>query len=101
MDHPVSDAVLGHALAGTASRKEMGELVAHLLRGCPDCACRLQAMLRREVPAGAYDRVLDRFEASLRSALEEPDDADAVLLSVVTGGQAEYGAALSGLVAGW
>ena len=87
MDHPVSDTVLGHVLTGTATRQELREVVAHLLRGCPDCAGRLRARLRREVPDAAYDRALDRLEASLRAALEEPESAVSVLWAVVDKGR--------------
>jgi hypothetical protein len=87
MDHPVSDATLGHVMAGTASREELRTVVAHLLHGCPDCAGRLRALLAPPQPDGAYDRALGRFEAGLRAALEAPAGPVSVLWSVIEGRQ--------------
>jgi hypothetical protein len=87
MDHPVSDALLAHAVAGTASRAELRTVVAHLLRGCPDCAGRLRALLAPPQPEAAYDRALGRFEAGLRAALEMPAGPVSVLWAVIEGRQ--------------
>jgi hypothetical protein len=67
-----SDSALARLAAGTASKEELRRAVAHLLRGCPDCAERLRAQVRPPIPEAAYDAALDRFEEGLRAALEAP-----------------------------
>lgn len=78
-----SDAALARLAAGTASKEELRRAVAHLLRGCPDCAARLRRQIRPSIPEGAYDAALDRFEAGLRAALEAPVGPLSRLWSVV------------------
>lgn len=78
-----SDAALARLAAGTASKEELRRAVAHLLRGCPDCAARLRAQVRPPIAETAYDAALDRFEAGLLAALETPVGPLSRLWSVV------------------
>jgi hypothetical protein len=78
-----SDASLARLAAGTASKEEVRRAVAHLLRGCADCAARLRAQIRPPIPEAAYDAALDHFEAGLQAALEAPLGPLSRLWSVV------------------
>jgi hypothetical protein len=63
--HPVSDHSLQRFAAGASSREENRSIVFHMLRGCASCARTLNAALRPEIPAGAYDDVFERLAAGL------------------------------------
>ena len=70
MDHP-SEETLKRFASGTAPREEGKAVVAHLLRGCADCAQRLKSLIEPEpVVGGAYDKALDRFDRGLLASLE-------------------------------
>jgi hypothetical protein len=68
MDHPVSRDSLKRFAVGASTRQENRSIVAHLLKGCPDCARQIREGVRPEVPADAYDPVLARMngERTLR-----------------------------------
>jgi hypothetical protein len=61
MRHPITDKSLQRFATGASSREESRSIVAHLLHGCAACAAHLRSVFRPEVPAGAYDAVLDRL----------------------------------------
>lgn len=70
MDHP-SEETLKRFAAGTASREESRNVVAHLLKGCAQCSTRLKALMEpRSVSGGSYDAALDRFDQGMVEALE-------------------------------
>lgn len=70
MDHP-SEETLKRFAAGTASREESRNVVAHLLKGCAPCAARLKALTEPKSVAGeSYDAALDRFDQGMIEALE-------------------------------
>jgi hypothetical protein len=81
-----SESALERLAAGAASSEELRGMVAHLLRGCPECVGRLGELLHRPVAEGAYDAVLDRFEEGLRAALETPVGPLSRLWSVMQDG---------------
>lgn len=68
MDHHVSEDSLKRFAAGRSSRQENRSIVAHLLRGCAQCARQIRENVRPEVPDDAYESVLTRLsgERSLR-----------------------------------
>jgi hypothetical protein len=68
MDHPVSRESLKRFAAGTSTRQENRSIVAHLLKGCPDCAQQIREGVRPEVTEDAYDSVLAKMngERTLR-----------------------------------
>ena len=68
MDHPVSEDSLKRFAAGTSSRHENRQIVAHLLRGCGGCAQQIRENVRPEVPDDAYETVLSKLsgERTLR-----------------------------------
>jgi hypothetical protein len=68
MDHPVSRDSLKRFAAGLSTRQENRSIVAHLLRGCADCAQQIHEGVRPEVPDDAYDPILAKLsgERSLR-----------------------------------
>lgn len=76
MEHLISEASLRSFLAGTASREETRDLVAHLLKGCPSCSEKLRTIAREEIPEGAYENILDRLEKNLAATLETPVAVD-------------------------
>ncbi len=71
MDHP-SKETLKRCAAGTASREESRNVVAHLLKGCALCATRLKSLMEPQSVAGgaSYDAALDRFDQGMVEALE-------------------------------
>ena len=70
MDHP-SEETLKRFAAGTASREESRNAVAHLLKGCTLCATRLKSLIEPKSVSGAsYEDALDRFDQGLIEALE-------------------------------
>lgn len=68
MDHPVSRESLMRFAAGSSTRQENRSIVAHLLKGCPECARQIRGDVRPEVPEDAYDSMLARLsgERTLR-----------------------------------
>jgi hypothetical protein len=68
MDHPVSQESLKRFAAGASTRQENRTIVAHLLKGCFECAQQIHGGVRPEVPEDAYESVLARMsgERSLR-----------------------------------
>ena len=46
-------------------------MVAHLLKGCADCAGRVRSFLRPEVPAEAYDGVFDRLNGERLQRIQQ------------------------------
>jgi len=70
MDHP-SDEILKRFATGKASREERGAVVAHLLRGCSQCARKLRALMNPPaLVADSYDAAFDRFDGELFDRLE-------------------------------
>ena len=70
MDHP-SEETLKRFAAGTASREENRNVIAHLLKGCAACAQRLKALMEPASVAGvSYDAALDRFDEGMIEELE-------------------------------
>ena len=70
MDHP-SEETLKRFAAGTASREESRNVVAHLLKGCVPCATRLKALMEpRSVDGTSHDAALDCFDQRMVEALE-------------------------------
>jgi hypothetical protein len=64
MDHPVSQNSLKKFAAGTSSREENREIVAHLLKGCPSCSGQMGAYMRPEIAADAYDAIFARLSTA-------------------------------------
>jgi hypothetical protein len=70
LDHP-SEETLKRFAAGTASREESRNVVAHLLKGCALCATRLKSLMEPQSMTGlSYDAALDRFDQAMVEALE-------------------------------
>jgi hypothetical protein len=70
LDHP-SEETLKRFAAGTASREERRNVVAHLLKGCTLCATRLKSLIEPNAVSGAsYDDALDRFDQRMIETLE-------------------------------
>lgn len=70
MEHAVSESTLKRFASGSATPEENRAVVRHFLRGCVSCAERLRESECAEIPAGAYDAGLDRFEAGLRGKVK-------------------------------
>ncbi len=68
MDHPVSQESLKRFAAGVSTRQENRSIVAHLLKGCSQCAQQIREGVRPEIPEDAYDPVLAKLsgERTLR-----------------------------------
>lgn len=68
MDHPVSEESLKRFAAGLSTRQENRSIVAHLLKGCAQCARQVREGVRPEVPEDAYEPVLAKMsgERTLR-----------------------------------
>lgn len=68
MDHPVSPESLKRFAKGSSTRQENRSIVAHLLKGCPECARQIREGVRPEVPEQAYEPVLAKMngERTLR-----------------------------------
>lgn len=71
MDHPVSENNLKRFAEGASSRAESRSVVAHLVKGCADCAGRLRSFLRPEVPVEAYDGVFDRLNSERLQRIQQ------------------------------
>jgi hypothetical protein len=71
VDHPISEDSLKRFAAGNSPREEARTIVAHLVKGCPECARVLREVVRPEALDG-YDEALDSFEETLRESVEEP-----------------------------
>jgi hypothetical protein len=70
LDHP-SEETLKRLASGTASREEGKAVVAHLLKGCADCARKLRSFIEPEPVAGRlYESRLARFDRELLEAME-------------------------------
>ena len=68
MDHPVSVESLKRFAVGSSTRQENRVIVAHLLKGCAQCARQIRESVRPEVSEEAYDSVLSKLsgERTLR-----------------------------------
>ena len=68
MDHPVTEESLRRFATGASTRQENRSIVAHLLKGCADCARQVRQNVRPEVPEDAYEGVLSKLngERTLR-----------------------------------
>ena len=68
MDHPVSRESLKRFATGASTRQENRSIVAHLLKGCPECARQIREGVRPEVSEDAYDSALAKMsgERTLR-----------------------------------
>lgn len=68
MDHLVTEESLKRFATGTSTRQENRSIVAHLLKGCADCAQQVRENVRPEIPDDAYEAVLSRVsgERTLR-----------------------------------
>jgi hypothetical protein len=66
--HPVTEESLKRFATGISTRQENRTIVAHLLKGCAQCAQEVREGVRPQVPADAYDAVLSQMsgERSLR-----------------------------------
>ncbi|HEX7185109.1 MAG TPA: hypothetical protein VF756_24995 [Thermoanaerobaculia bacterium] len=71
MDHPISEDSLKRFAAGNSPREEARTVVAHLMKGCHECARVLKEIVQPEALA-CYDEALDKFEEALRESVEEP-----------------------------
>ena len=71
MDHPVSEHNLKRFAEGVSSYAESRSVVAHLLKGCADCARRVQLLLRPEVPAEVYDGIFDRLSGERLHGIQQ------------------------------
>jgi hypothetical protein len=77
MDHP-SEETLKRFAAGTASREEGRAIVAHLVKGCADCARKLKSLMEPSPSSGRiYDDALElacfaTASAALRAASGSP-----------------------------
>ena len=85
MDHP-SEETLKRFAAGTASREESRNVVAHLLKGCAYCTTRLKTLMEpRSVAGASYDAALDRFDQGMIEALETSISPIQTLRTVLEG----------------
>ena len=85
MDHP-SEETLKRFAAGTASREESRNVVAHLLKGCSHCATRLKALMEsRSVDDESYDAALDRFDQGMVETLESSISPIQTLRTILRG----------------
>jgi hypothetical protein len=68
MDHPITQESLKRFANGISTRQENRSIVAHLLKGCADCAEEIRTSVRPEIPDDAYDAVLSKIsgERTLR-----------------------------------
>jgi hypothetical protein len=70
VEHPWEE-TLKRFVAGTVAREESRAVVAHLLKGCPACACTIRQLMAPEpVRREAYEPALNRFDRGLVEALE-------------------------------
>jgi hypothetical protein len=70
VDH-LSEETLKRFASGTSSPQEARAVVAHLLKGCADCARKLRSLIEPEPVADrAYDNALERFDLGLLESLE-------------------------------
>jgi hypothetical protein len=70
MDHPSED-ILQRFVSGTASREESRIVVKHLVKGCPECARKIRALMEpKAVSRSDYEDPLDRFDQGLIEGLE-------------------------------
>ena len=84
MDHP-SEETLKRFAAGTASREESRNVVAHLLKGCAHCATRLKTLMEPRCAGASYDAALDRFDQGMIEALETSISPIQTLRTVLQG----------------
>jgi len=64
MDHPVSADSLKRFATGISTRQENRVIVAHLLKGCAECAMQIRENVRPQVPEEAYDAVLSKLSGA-------------------------------------
>lgn len=84
MEHPREE-TLKRFVTGTASRQESLAIVAHLLRGCSACACKIRQLMQPEqVCRDAYEPALNRFDHGLVAALESSISPVQTLRTVLT-----------------
>jgi hypothetical protein len=84
VEHP-SEVTLKRFVSGTASREESLAIVAHLLRGCPACACKIRELMQPEqVCRSDYESALNRFDHGLVEALESSISPVQTLRTVLT-----------------
>jgi hypothetical protein len=70
VDHP-SEETLKRFASDVASREQNRTVVAHLLKGCAECAGKLSSLLEPEpVAESSYDAALDRLDRGLIDRLE-------------------------------
>ncbi|HKV11631.1 MAG TPA: hypothetical protein VJ725_26030 [Thermoanaerobaculia bacterium] len=73
MEHP-SEETLKRFVAGTASREESRDVVAHLVKGCRSCAAILRSLMKPAATSPkTYGEVLDRFGERLGDLREEAE----------------------------
>src|SRR4030095_4732283 len=83
MDHP-SAKTLKRFVSRAASREESRIRVAHLLKGCAECAGQLKSLLEPESIAGKhYDSALNRFDEGLLKALEGSISPEEILRNLL------------------
>ena len=84
MDHP-SEEILKRFAAGQAGRGESKAVVAHLLKGCGECAAKVRVFMQPEpVQRNAYEPSLERFDRDLIEGLESSVSPDRTLRSLLT-----------------
>jgi hypothetical protein len=84
VEHPREE-TLKRFVMGSASRDESLAIVAHLLRGCPACACKIRQLMQPEpVCRNAYESALNRFDHGLVEALESSISPVQTLRTVLT-----------------
>jgi hypothetical protein len=70
VEHPWEE-TLKRFVTGATKREESLAIVAHLLRGCPECAHKIRQLMTPEpVRREAYGPALNRFDHGLVDALE-------------------------------
>jgi len=85
MDHP-SEETLKRFAAGTASREESRNVVAHLLKGCAPCGRTLRELMKPDsVPPASYETALERFDQGLIEDLESSISPLQTLRTVLKG----------------
>ncbi|HKV07478.1 MAG TPA: hypothetical protein VJ725_05010 [Thermoanaerobaculia bacterium] len=75
-EHPTAKHLVAFA-EGRLERQQTRLIVAHLLRGCPDCRKTANEALARgrSLPDSAYDSVFERTSATVRKRQKQADAA--------------------------
>jgi hypothetical protein len=85
VDHP-SEETLKRFAAGTASREENRNVVAHLLKECATCTQRLKTLMEPASVAGiSYEAALDRLDRGMIEALETSITPRQMLRTILEG----------------